>query len=314
MALQSPRRLPRRLNRSVNAQTRLIARKHCRVYERRSRRRHETWMQLVRSTSRMLSVIASESRVWLLISGGIIVVTVVAALLFSPFFDVREITVRRQDPRVDPEEIQQLLRPLFRQRLLLVTKGQVASLLQSAFPDIDRIDISKSYPSTLTIALELEPVVASVTIDDGVPSTVKEQSGSILQTGSGGYAYLTAAGTFVVSPIALSREKPLPQLQLTNWGIRPQSNTHVVSAELIERAFAARDLLRTEFGLQPRETLIDVRAQEFHIRTDKTTLWFDLRSTLSVQFERFRAFLKTLSLDQAKEYIDLRVTDKIVYK
>ena len=70
----------------------------------------------------------------------------------------------------------------------------------------------------------------------------------------------------------------------------------------------------TVFALSIGAIIVYVRAQEFHIRTNKVTLWFDLRSSLSVQLQRFREFLKTVPLDQAKEYVDLRIADKIIYK
>ena len=73
-------------------------------------------------------------------------------------------------------------------------------------------------------------------------------------------------------------------------------------------------MLRSDFGLSAKDITIFLRAKEFHIRTEKVALWFDLTSPLSVQFQRFRELLKNLPLDQVKEYIDLRIADKIVYK
>ncbi len=268
-------------------------------------------MRWTRKFSRFSAIFASEFRAWLLVGLVLISLLTMLVLLFSPFFDVREIRIRRQDPRVDIEEVQHLLTPLFRERLILVTKNEILSMLSPNYPDIDRIDISKEYPSMLTVSIYLEPVVASVIIDDSdVPSSA---SGTVV-TASGSYAYLTEQGYFVTSPIKLSGTVPVPVLRLTDWGIRPQNRTRAVSRDFIEQIFIARDTLRTDFGLSTRDINVYVRAQEFHIRTNKTTLWFDLKSPLSLQLERFREFLKSLTLDQAKEYIDLRIADKIIYK
>ncbi len=268
-------------------------------------------MRLTRKLSRFGALVVSEFRTWLVIGACVLIVTVVMVLLFAPFFDVRQIHIRRQDPRIDLEDIQQTLKPLFKQRLLLVTKGQVSAMLQSEYPDIDHVDIVKEYPSTLTVSIYLESIAAAVIIDDSDASAAS-QTGAIV--GSGSYAYITRSGYYVNSPIKLTGSTPIPTLRLTDWGIRPQNRTPALPPDFIEEIFAARDTLRTDFGLTTRDIAVYVRAQEFHIRTNKVTLWFDLKSPLPVQFQRFREFLKTLTLDQAKEYVDLRIADKIIYK
>lgn len=259
-----------------------------------------------------MTLFVSEFRMWLLIGIGTIVSSILIALLFSPFFDVRTIVIQRQDPRIDLSDVQQNLAPLFRQRMVLVTKSQIASLLQSQYPDIESIAMTKKYPSTLSITLTLEPVVARVIIDESDPKD-SSQTGAIV-AGSGSYAYITKSGIFVESPIKLSGSVPIPTLRFTDWGIRPQNRTRVIQGEFTQQIFAARDALRTDFGLTTLDIVVYVRAQEFHIRTNKTTLWFDLKSSLNSQFERFRQFLKTLSLEQAKQYVDLRIEDKIVFR
>ncbi len=311
MPLKAPRRLPRRMNRQTSVFSRSIANRYYQAPDRKARRRKEQRLRISRKMARWWQIILSEFRLWLLIGIAGVIVSTILVLLLAPFFDVRQIHIRRQDPRVDLEQIQQSLGPLFGQRLLLVTKGQVTSLLEPQYPDIDRIDIAKDYPSTLTVTMYLEPVAALVKIDDSELSATS-QTGALV--GSGAYSYITRSGFFVSSPIAISSTVAIPTLRFTDWGIRPQNRTRALSPDFVERIFSARDSLRTDFGLVTTDITVYVRAQEFHIRTNKVTLWFDLTSPLSVQFQRFREFLKTLSLDQVKEYIDLRIADKIIYK
>ncbi len=268
-------------------------------------------MRFLKQCSRFLSSVTSELRAWIIIGIGTVATSILLALLFSPFFNVRQINIRRQDPRIDPADVQHILAPLFQERLLLVTRGQIESLLQAEYPDIDTIEIVKDYPSTLSVSIRLEPVVARVVIDDSDASELTE-SGAMLETDS--FSYITRSGYYVQSPIKLSGSTPVPILRFTDWGIRPQNGTHVILPEFIEQIFTARDILRTEFGLVTLDIVVYVRAQEFHIRTNKTTIWFDLKNPLQVQFQRFRQFLKTLSFDVAKSYIDVRIQDKIIFR
>lgn len=311
MPLQAPRRLPRLLNRQTSLYSRTVAWARYRTINRRAQQRKERTKRMMRSCARIASLVATEFRTWLLIGIGMLTATTMLVLVFAPFFDVRQIVIRRQDPRIDLEDIQQSLSPLFKQRLLLVTKSQVHALLAPEYPDIDSIDIAKEYPSTLTVSIYVEPVAAQIVIDDSDVSLLTQTGTTV---GSGSYSYITRGGIFVQSPIRLRGDTPIPTLRLTDWGIRPQNRTRALPSDFVEQIFAARDALRTDFGLTTRDIAVYVRAQEFHIRTNKVTLWFDLRSPLSVQLERFREFLKTFSLEQAQQYIDLRIADKIIYR
>ncbi len=305
-------KLPKQLRRSSSPLSRSLARKYTGGSKRAARRRRERRMRFFRRFSRIGSLFLYEFRVWLIIGISVCILTTAAILIFAPIFDVRQIHIRRQDPRVDIAEIEQTLAPLFRQRLVLVTKNQVAAMLQNEYPDIEQVEVQKNYPSTLDITIVLEPVVASVTIDDPLEGT-STQSGSALSA-TGAFDYLTRSGYFVMSPIKLVSSVPIENLHVTDWGIMPQNRTQIIAPSFLKTIFSARDALRTDFGLTVKDIVVFLRAREFHIRTNKVTLWFDLTSPLSVQFQRFREFLKNFPLEQAKEYIDLRIADKIVYK
>lgn len=311
MSMKASRKLPKRFNRQAGPLTKSLARSYYGGPQRRIRRRKERFARWGRKMARFSDMVISEFRLWIAIGTGLIILTVAGTLLFAPFFDVREMKVRRQDPRIDPEEIQQTLAPLFKQRLVLVTRNQVAGMLHAEYPEIERVDINKDYPSTLSVSVYLEPVAAEVVIADD--TDISSGSGSTTGSGADLYTYVTRKGTFVTSPIRLTGG-PYPKLTIVDWGIRPQNRTPLLAPDFLQTIFLARDALRRDFGLQSQNIAVYLRAQEFHIKTNKATLWFDLRSPLNVQFQRFREFLKTLSLDQAKEYIDLRIADKIIYK
>lgn len=164
---------------------------------------------------------------------SVVVVSVSAVLLFAPFFNVRRINIERRDPRIDPGEIQQTLSALFNQRLVLVTNAQVTSMLETEYPDIVRVSINKDYPSTLSVSIALEPVIASVTMEENGAKDTEVLSGALLtSTGAVHYAYITTQGTYVTAPIRLTREK-LERLVITDWGIVPQNRTKLLSPDIL---------------------------------------------------------------------------------
>ena len=304
VALLRPHRLPRQFRRPVSRTSTSVASKSIHLQERRKRRRHEQFVRMKKRGQQLFTFIKAESYLWLFIALTVITCVTILALLISPYFNVREITVRRQDARIDPQEVQSLLSPLYREKLVLVTQAEVENLLTTSFPDITAVRIEKTYPSSLTVTLMLEPVVAAVRL-------VADETGTG-STKQGQYAYLTRNGVFYRVPIPITTEK-LETFDIVDWGQEPQDRMEILSPILLQRALLARDILKRDFGLETVRIRLFIRAREFHISTPKLALWFDLRSELPVQFDRFRAFLRTLSLAQAKEYIDLRITDAVVY-
>ena len=259
----------------------------------------------MRRIGQLRAFILAECKLWLIIGSLATLALVVGALLFAPLFDVREIRIRRQDARIDPERVQQALHPLFSRRLVLVTRSNVSSLLAEQYPDLKEVTIAKDYPSTLIVSLVLDPVVAhAVVMDDATDAG----SGTTLD------AYITSRGLFVLSPIPIVTREPLETLTLTDWVVRPQDRTLVLEPAVLRTIILARDTLRRDFGLSPSRIVYYMRAREFHIATERGTLWFDLQSELGVQFGRLREFLKTTSFDAVKEYVDLRIADRVVYR
>lgn len=310
MALLKPTRLPRRLNRQASAYTRAVARHHYRKASRASHRRREWLSMASRRWSKTGGIILKELKLWIIGMAALGVITAMAVLLFSPIFHVREIQVRRQDARVDVDEVQSVLKPLFEERMFFVTKAQVQTLLLERFPDITRIGISKAYPSTLTVTVFTDPLVAELKIDESQPMV---GSGAI-NVGSGSYAYVTSKGFAIVAQNVLTKE-PLPIITVTDWGVRPSDRAPFLPQAMLKTIFDARATLEDSFGMQVKGTTVFLRANEFHIQTQRgVSLWFDMASPLGMQFGRFREFLRALSLDQAKEYIDLRISDRVIYK
>ncbi len=243
----------------------------------------------------------------------IIFVIGISVLLFSPTFDVRQITVRRQDPRVNPGTVQELLTPLFQERLVLVTQKQVQAYLEDEYPDLSAVTITKKYPSTLVVSVALKPVVAALLLGSSEGNAPETDIELTPQTASGMYAYITSTGLYEESLVPLSKQQ-LQTLVLTDWGIKPQPKDHILGSAYFSTILRARDALRRDFGLTEKSIILYLRANEFHIRTDRVTLWFDFSSPLSVQFGRLRELLKVVPFEQIKTYVDLRIANKVVYR
>lgn len=307
--LKSPKRLPARYNRRVQPRTRdVVQRRHGRHRQyarqqwargfRRARERWVTWWKL-----------AIRYFPWI-VFGLVLLLGGIAS--FSPLFEVREIRLVRSDRRVDAELVQRSLKPLFGQHLLFLTQKHVLPLLETSVPDVRTATIDKRYPSTLILRLELEPIVALLEIVDPTGAV------SPAVTGTGADAlgdYLTADGTYVTySPFLVQSGTGIAVVRIVDWGVRPEPWKHLLDIEVLERIAQAEQMLRIQFDESISQRVVYLRSREFHVQTSRHSLWFDMRSPVAEQVDRYRLFLESAGVDAARVYVDLRLQDRIVYR
>lgn len=311
--LRKPRRLPQRFNRPVTRQTRNL------VERRLQRRRNYAFQRWQRGFQRIQRKIGSMKKTIALFSGLLVAGLVLLGMglaLFSPILNVLEIQVMRSDPRIDPERVQRSLASVFGKHLFFLTEQEVTNILESSLPDLSSAEIQKSYPSTLRVRIALDPVVARLEIDN--PDTDAAGTGAVM-TGSGtlpgSQDYLTSEGVYAVYfPSQVQAGTGLILLRITDWGVRPEPWKPLIEPQFLTTMRKAEDALRLDFDVLIRSRAAYIRAREFHIQTATHTLWFDLRSTVDEQLERYRLFLGSAGATAAKQYVDLRLKDKIVYK
>jgi hypothetical protein len=314
--LRSPRRLPQRYNRRVTPQTRGLAQRR---YQRRrqfmAKRMQHLWHRLNRK-GEVIRTFIVRFVMWVGLGAFALVM---AVLFFSPLLEVREVRIARTDARIDIERVQRLLKPLFGRHLLFLSSQEVLPLLedgiaatatvpaQPGMKDLATVEVVKRYPSTLLLKLQLDPLIARLQISQ--TSDAKAATGSLTAD------FLTADGVYVAySPDQVNSGAVLPLLKIVDWKEQPQPFDPLLTEEFLKVMRNAEKALSEQFGQQVRSRTVYLRGQEFHLLTPEYSLWFDLKSPLEMQLLRYRLFLQTLGKGSAKQYVDLRLTDRVVYK
>lgn len=307
--LRPPRRLPSRYNRRVQDRTRsLVQQRHGR-HRQFQRQRWVRGLRRVRDRAAQAWGVFLRHSPWILLA---IIIVLGGIAIFSPFLQVREIRVIRNDQRVDVERVQESLGSLFGEHLLFITQKQVLPLLASSVPDLRTAIVDKQYPSTLILRLELEPVVALLEIVDPDGNV----SPAVTGTGSDSLGdYLTADGTYVVYPPSVVQSGTgTAVVRIVDWGVRPEPWRYLLDITMLERIAQAEQILRDQFGEETSQRVVYLRSREFHLQTSRHSLWFDMRGPLPEYFDRYRLFLESVGPDAAELYIDLRLQDRIVYR
>jgi hypothetical protein len=315
--LQRPKRpLPRRFNRRVSPATRtFVKRRHQKSKERK--RNH--WKLYVRRALTVVSVWKVKLRQWALVLSGVLVAVLIGIALFSPLFDVREISVQRGEGRVDVPRIYKELLPFFGRHMLFIGAFEVEETVKQVVPDLDSVIVEKQYPSRLFISIRLKPLAARLVLQE--PKKAAPSGSGALKTASGAVAapvvkkfdYLTENGIYISVPSA-QLQTALPTYTVVDWAVRPVPDTRLVSVELLQRMHQAEQILTDQFGQKITARTIYLRGQEFHLSTGKISLWFDMQSPLAEQLNRYTVFLKAVGLSKASQYVDLRLAGRIIYR
>ena len=190
MSLKPSAHLPKRYNRRVSEQTRrLVGRR----YKRRLECKKERIRRVFRRTQHAAKEWKSSAVRWAIITSAGGILCVLLLLLFSPLLHLREITVRRLNPRLDIEHVQQVLSPIFGRHLLFLPASEVKEMLSANMNDINTIEVEKEYPSKLIVTIGLHPLIARLEI-------VNPDAEAAPEAGTGtGVDFLTEEGVYVTT-------------------------------------------------------------------------------------------------------------------
>lgn len=226
----------------------------------------------------------------------------------------------RTEGRVDIRKVLETLAPLYGKHLLFLSTRDVTARVREVVPDALSVSVSKLYPLQMSVRITLAPLVARVQILASAGSrTLVAGSGSDIPAGSGAVLpapnteYLTENG-LLISAVRPSDAEPLPAIRVVDWGVRPIPGSVILPPKFFDRVRRTENALTLEFGQNIRLRTIYLRAREFHLDTPAVSYWFDEKTPIEAQMQRLRTFLKTIKLTEVKNYIDLRLTGRVVYK
>ncbi len=302
MTRKKPKRLPKKFARRASPETKRFVK---RTMDRKKKRSQEKRKRFLRRADSVWKGMRASFVRWMLAIAIVIGCIVLGFLLFSPVVQVREIEVLRESPRLDIERVQQALAPMFGKHLFFLSSFEVAGLLEDRIPDLHSVSTGKTYPSTLHVRIELQPLVARLRITEPGQEYVNASGATV--------DFLTDHGIYIATTSAKDIET-LPEITIVDWGVRPDPGSDLIDPLMLERMNAAELTMLRQFGQEISKRIVFLRAQEFHLATGDIELWFDLRSPLKEQIERYRLFLREVSLDAVNQYIDLRIDGRVVYR
>ncbi len=303
--LRPARRLPKRFRRPVSIETKRFLKRA----RRKGRSRHikDIYFRMKRRGERITKSWFRSFFWWIAVVSFLLLSTAFGLLVFSPIVRVREIKITRTDARLDIEDVQKQLSSFFGRHLLFLSGHEVEESVKSIITDLESVKVSKNYPSVLAVKIELDPLAARLNIID------PDEAVGALGTGTT-VDFLTKKGIYVIAP--LSRGDALPLISIVDWGVRPAAGTLLIDPSFLSRINDTQKALNEQFGHEITGVTMFLRAREYHLflKDKKISLWFDISKSLEEQLLKYRTFLRNVNLQDVKEYVDLRISDRVIYK
>lgn len=240
----------------------------------------------------------------------------IGVIFFSSFFVVSDIVVIRDKVFVEPQKIEQAMRPVIGKNIFLVDEGEIRTELEKMFPTIQRVEVHKLYPRSIQLRVFSWPMVAQINYKDS--------------TGTG---FLLSENGYVV-PNVLVREatsdeeqehrdliqifvphystddpEQAPLLQLSKL----EPGTQFIDQKLLDRIRTTIGLYQKNFQIPMVNVMFFPFENELYLYVGKKTaimLWLD--EDIETQLYKLKTAQPKITLDDGSlAYVDLRVKDKV---
>lgn len=249
------------------------------------------WFRLgfVRDLGRMITA----SRIMGLVIFGMAAFIVFA--VFSPYFDLKQIVVSRDNPNIEAEAIEAVLADFYGQNLLFLDKDLLKDTLSNAFPAFRTITISEIWPASITLKIELSPPAYTLLNQENADFRVVSEDGVILS------------------------DKPsesLPLISVFDYSKPLTVGERFVEKETLDQIRLAEQIMTTQIKIPVAERALYPTARELHLVSDRgTAFWIDLQLDIEGQLKKIDYGANRMNLfSRNVEHVDLRIPNQLYWK
>jgi len=227
----------------------------------------------------------------------------VYALLFSNYFTITEISLKNKEIENQnvADKIKKSISQTIGKNILFANTKNLELKVLTAFPELEKVTLTKQYPHTLLIEFSEYPLVTNIINES---SSIKK-------------SYILNAVGYAVKENY--EDKTLPYIRIKSEEPINTKNIIIESSKLTY-LLNAKSYFEEKFGMKVIEILYKPTAREMHLLTEKNFyIWLDIQRPFEQQFKKLKKTLVKLNIYQdAFSYIDLRIAgnngDKIIYK
>lgn len=215
--------------------------------------------------------------------------------VFSPYFNLKKITVVRDSPNLDVEQIDKILENFYGQNLLFLSQPELIKNLQETFPEFREIKIKENWPSEINLEITISPPLFN-----------------LLNTETANFSVISEDGVVL-------KEEPaedLPVIKVFQHENIIQLREKIMTKEDLQKIIKAENFLQQVTKLPLHATHLYWTARELHlISTGEMQIWIDLQQPIEAQLQKLEEAVNEIGLYTNRfEHIDLRIPKQVFWK
>jgi len=215
--------------------------------------------------------------------------------LFSPYFHLKKISVVRNNPNLDIEQIEKSLTDFYGKNLLFLVDSTLKEKLFTDFPEFRSIKVKEKWPSEIELHIEVSP-----------------PRFNLLNTETANFSVVSEDGVVLYE----EADEMLPTIKVFQYDKPILKREKFLTKEDIEKIGKAEKFLEEEAGLPLHATHLLWTARELHlISRQEMEIWIDLIAPVEDQLQKLIFAKDQIGLlTKSFEHIDLRVPKQIFWK
>jgi len=229
---------------------------------------------------------------------SVIFVTMGIFVLFavlSPYFHLKKISVVRDSPSLDVEQIEKSLSSFYGKNLLFLSDSAIRDKLLSAFPEFRSVDVGENWPSEIELKIVVSP-----------------PRFNLLNTETANFSVVSEDGVILYE----EADESLPTIKVFQYPKAIKKRQEFLTKEDVKNIAKAEKFLQEDVHLPLRATHLLWTARELHlVSQQEMEIWIDLTTSVEPQLQKLLFSKDQIGLFSKNFYhIDLRIPKQIFWK
>ena len=214
--------------------------------------------------------------------------------VFSPYFKLKKISVVRDNPNIDAQQVEISLDAFYGKNLLFLRRQEIHDVLKKAFPAFEAVQFKELWPDAIELQVGTVAPMFNILNQETADFYIVSENGSILATGA---------------------DKLLPTLKIFGYKKRIVPHQPFTTREVLEKIITAKNLLTQKLTLPLSALHFYPDAQELHlISKQDMQIWLDLQLPIDLQMEKLELSANRVGLySHALKHVDLRIPNQLFW-
>ncbi len=214
--------------------------------------------------------------------------------IFSPYFNLKKISVVRDSPNLEVEKIEENLVNFYGKNLFFLRQEKIREKLFSIFPEFREIEISEKWPNSIELKIK-----------------ISAPKFTILNVETANFSVISEDGIVLTQ----KPDEQLPVLKILQHKLPILSREKIFEKTVITKIELAQKMF-LKLKMPIKEIRYLYNAREIHLITkNDTEIWLDAKNSIEKQMAKLFVATEEIGFyDKLFHHIDLRIPERIFWE